>query len=190
MMYDSFDVIVGCSTRDRQPQDRLVQPDRRAIAVGPNQATMELRSRGALAVGVVPSAIGVGMLSIAAPARWDGAPHRNWGCTRNRAGTGMCPTQELAVVGMFHIAETREQARKNVHSGCRRSPIISRCGTFRSSRRCAGPDRLADRNRDRLHRTPTTRCLYRRLIAGRRLWRDVRTRQNWPTGKRQSGITS
>ena len=149
MMNEALDVIVrAAARRDRQPQDRLVQPDRRAAAAAPlHAADMELavaaaRSpSGSLAAGKY----GIGMLSIggtSAGGRWSATPRTGASTRRPRAPTGMSPTARTGASSACSTSPRRASRRaRTCSSGCRPSPIIS--ATSRPSRSsrpmCANP---------------------------------------------------
>ena len=97
---------------------------------------------------------GIGMLSIGGTARrrWSGTPPIGGSTRRPRGPTGMSPNRkDWRIVGMFHIAETREQARKNVQFGVQAFANYFRdVATFPIIPPDVGdPDRVADRDRHR-----------------------------------------
>ncbi len=125
--------------------------------------------------GVLAGKHGVGMLSIGGTSPMAMERHTaNWGLYEETArANGHTPDRkDWRVVGMFHIAETREQARRNVQFGVQAFADYFRdVATFPIiPPEVAGPDRLADRDRHRLHRHARRRDrLYR--AADRRLGR-------------------
>ena len=123
------------------------------------QPTMELavaaaRSpSGSLAAGKY----GIGMLSIGGTAPAQMERHTaNWDLYEETArANGHVPDRRnWRVVGLFHIAETREQARKNVQFGVQAFADYFRdVATFPIiPPDVREPDRMADRDRHRLHR--------------------------------------
>ncbi len=154
MMDESFDVIVRLLNGEIvNAQDRLVQPDRGAIAAAPLHAADDGTGgrRRALAVGLraSPANTASACCRSAAPARWrwSATPPIGGSTRRPRAPTATRPDRkDWRVVGMFHIAETREQARKNVQFGVQAFANYFRdVATFPIiPPEVAGPDRLAE----------------------------------------------
>jgi limonene 1,2-monooxygenase len=124
MMYDSFDVIVRLLNGEivNQKTDWFNLVDAQLQLRSYTRPTMEL----AVAAARSPSGsflsgkYGVGMLSIGGTSPMAMEAHtRNWGLYEETAqANGHVPDRKnWRVVGMLHIAETREQARQNVKFG-------------------------------------------------------------------------
>jgi limonene 1,2-monooxygenase len=124
MMYDSFDVIVRLLNGETvtRKTDWFNLTDAQLQLRPYTKPTMEL----AVAAARSPSGsflsgkYGVGMLSIGGTSAMAMERHtENWGLYEETArANGHVPDRKnWRVVGMFHIAETREQARKNVQFG-------------------------------------------------------------------------
>ena len=122
---------------------------------------------------------------------------RNWGLYEETArANGHVPDRKnWRVVGMFHIAETREQARKNVQFGVQAFANYFRdVATFPIiPPDVPDPDRVADRDRHRLHRHPRRRdrlcrAADRRARAGSACCASWR--RTGPIGTRPRGTTS
>ncbi|HEY8873217.1 MAG TPA: LLM class flavin-dependent oxidoreductase, partial [Stellaceae bacterium] len=124
MMYDSFDVIVRLLRGEivTKKTDWFNLTDAQLQLRPYTKPTMEL----AVAAARSPSGsflsgkYGVGMLSIGGTSAMAMERHtENWGLYEETArANGHVPDRKnWRVVGMFHIAETREQARKNVQFG-------------------------------------------------------------------------
>ena len=124
MMYDSFDVIVRLLNGEivNQKTDWFNLVDAQLQLRSYTRPTMEL----AVAAARSPSGSflsgkhGVGMLSIGGTSPMAMERHTaNWGLYEETArANGHVPDRKnWRVVGMMHIAETREQARQNVKFG-------------------------------------------------------------------------
>ena len=124
---------------------------------------------------------GIGLLSIGGTAPAQMERHTaNWNLYEETArANGHAPDRkDWRVVGFFHIAETREQARRECavrRAGLRRL-FPRRRDLPDHPARCREPDRLADRDRHRLHRHARRRDrLCRAAGQGlRRVWRALR----------------
>jgi limonene 1,2-monooxygenase len=124
MMYESFDVIVRLLNGEvvNKKTDWFNLTDAQLQLRPYTRPTMEL----AVAAARSPSGsflsgrYGVGMLSIGGTSPMAMEAHtRNWGLYEETArANGHVPDRKnWRVVGLLHIAETREQARKNVQFG-------------------------------------------------------------------------
>ena len=124
MMYDSFDVIVRLLNGEivTRKTDWFNLTDAQLQLRPYTRPTMEL----AVAAARSPSGsflsgkYGVGMLSIGGTSPMAMEAHtRNWGLYEETArANGHVPDRKnWRVVGLMHIAETREQARRNVQFG-------------------------------------------------------------------------
>ena len=145
--------------------------------------TMELAVAAARSPSgsVLAGKYGVGMLSIGGTSPMAMERHTaNWGLYEETAReNGHAPNRkDWRVVGMFHIAETRDQARKNVKFGVAglRQLFPRRRDFSDHSGRCRRRNRVADRDRDRVHRHAGRRNrLYRAADQRfRRVWRALR----------------
>ncbi len=188
--------------RDRQPQDRLVQPDRRPAAAAPvHPAAHGARGRGgALAVRFArrrPLRIGIGMLSIGGTAPAQMERHtENWNLYEETARPmDTCPTaRDWRVVGFSTSPRRASRRARTSSSGCRRSPIIS--AMSRPSRSSlpmwTNPvDWLIDTGTACIG-TPDDAVAYvERLVKGSAvLGCCANWRRTGPIGKRPSGTTS
>jgi len=124
MMNESFDVIVrllhGETVNKRTDWFNLTEAQ---LQLRPyTRPTMELAVAAARSPSgsLLSGQYGVGMLSIGGTSPMAMEAHtRNWGIYQETArANGHIPDRKnWRVVGMFHIAETREQARNNVQFG-------------------------------------------------------------------------
>src|ERR1700756_3316631 len=124
MMNEAFDVIVrllnGEIVNHRTDWFNLTEAQ---LQLRPyTRPTMELAVAAARSPSgsLLSGQYGVGMLSIGGTSPLAMEAHtRNWGIYEEtaRANRHIPDRKDWRVVGMFHIAETREQARKNVQFG-------------------------------------------------------------------------
>ena len=124
MMEESFDVVVRLMRGElvSKKTDWFNITDAQLQLRPYTQPTMELAVAAARSPSgsVLAGRYGVGMLSIGGTAPAQMERHTaNWGLYEETARTnGYTPNRtDWRVVGFFHIAETREQARQNVHFG-------------------------------------------------------------------------
>jgi len=124
MMEESFDVIVRLMKGEvvNKKTDWFDITDAQLQLRPYTQPTMELAVAAARSPSgsVLAGKYGVGMLSIGGTSPMAMERHTaNWGLYENNArANGHTPNRkDWRVVGMFHIAETREQARKNAEFG-------------------------------------------------------------------------
>jgi limonene 1,2-monooxygenase len=124
MMEASFDVIVRLMKGEvvTKKTDWFNITDAKLQLRPYTQPTMELAVAAARSPsgGVLAGKYGVGLLSIGGTAPAQMERHTaNWNLYEETArGNGYTPNRkDWRVVGFFHIAETREQARKNVQFG-------------------------------------------------------------------------
>jgi limonene 1,2-monooxygenase len=124
MMEESFDVVVRLMRGEvvSKKTDWFEITDAQLQLRPYTQPTMELAVAAARSPSgsVLAGKYGVGMLSIGGTAPAQMERHTaNWGLyEENARANGHTPNRkDWRVVGLFHIAETREQARKNVQFG-------------------------------------------------------------------------